>query len=183
VEGKKGNLKVERLGDLDAVVQGPASAPDATDTVVALEVDGDVAADRARLIGSDVPVDILRAFDAQLTGGLSFGAGKLRDAYVLGWIQPGQDVSWLVRVREPVTYEVAIAYDADPKSAGGTFLVKLGSKQLTGTVGPTPSEPIVLGKVSLDPGKMEIVIIPTKIVGNELMRLRGLTLTPVPVKS
>jgi alpha-L-fucosidase len=176
---KQAPLKIDRLGDLDVLVQGPAEAPDAADTVVALEVEGDVVTDRPRLIGSDVPVDVLRAFDGHLTGGLSFGSGKVRDAYVLGWDRPDEEVSWLVRLREPTTYEVAIAYDADPKAAGGTYVVKLGGKQLEGTVGPTPTAPIVLGKVTLEPGKFEIVVTPTKIVGGELVKLRGLTLTPV----
>jgi alpha-L-fucosidase len=176
-------LKVERAGDLDVVVQGPAQAPDQTDTVIALDVDGEVVTDRPRLIGNDVAVDILRAFDAHLANGLSFGAGKLRDSYVLGWDRPDEDVSWLVRLREPATYEVAIAYDSDPKSVGGTYVVRVGGQQLTGTVGPTPTEPVVLGKVTVEPGKFEIVVTPTKIVGGELMRLRGITLTPVAAKS
>jgi alpha-L-fucosidase len=180
-DAKHAPLKVDRLGDLDVLVQGPADAPDPVDTVVALEVEGEPAADRPRLIGSDVAVDVLRAFDAHLTGQLTFGSGKLRDAYVQGWDRPDEEVSWLVRVREPVTYEVAIAYDAEAKAAGGTYVVKVGGKQLEGTVGPTPTAPIVLGKVSVEPGKFEIVVTPTKIVGGELIKLRGLTLTPVKI--
>jgi alpha-L-fucosidase len=177
---KKTPLEVERAGELDLIVQGPATAPDAADTVIALELEGDPAVDRARLLGADVPVDTLRAFDGILGGGLSYGAGKSRDAYVLGWMKPDDAVSWLVRVREPVTYDVAISYDADARSVGNTFAVKVGQKTLTGTVAETPAAPVSLGKVTIDPGRVEVAVEPTKIAPNtELLRLRALTLTPV----
>jgi alpha-L-fucosidase len=179
-DAKKAPLEVERAGELDVIVQGPATAPDAADTVIALELEGDPSVDRARLLSTEVAVDTLRAFDGMLGGNLSYGTGKSRDAYVLGWTKPDDAVSWLTRVREPATFDVGISYDADAKSAGNTFTVKLGTKSLTGTVAPTPAAPVSLGKISLEPGKMEIAVEPGKIAaGTELLRLRALTLTPV----
>jgi alpha-L-fucosidase len=177
---KKTPLEVERAGDLDVIVQGPATAPDTADTVIALELEGEPATDRARLLSTEVPVDTLRAFDGILGGGLSYGAGKSKDAYVLGWTKPDDAVSWLVRVREPATFEVGISYDADAKWAGNTFNVKVGQKTLPGTTAETPASHI-LGKVTVEPGqKIEIAVEPTKIApGTELLRLRALTLTPV----
>ena len=66
-------------GRLDVAVQAPAKAPDAVDTVIALELEGEPAADAARLLSSDVPLDTLRAFDGKLEGELEFGQGKARE--------------------------------------------------------------------------------------------------------
>jgi alpha-L-fucosidase len=145
--------------------------------VVAVEVEGDPTADPARVLGTEAP-DTLRAFDAQLRGGLGYGSGKLRDAYVQRWNKLEGSVRWPVRLREPTTYDVAISYDADRRSAGGTYVVKLGDKSLPGTVGGSTSSPQSLGKVTLPAGAFEISVEPIQISGGELLRLRSLTLTP-----
>jgi alpha-L-fucosidase len=173
-------LNARRAGELDLIVQGPAKAPHPTDSVVVLELDGEVATDPVRLLSSEVPVDTLRAFDGKLQGGLEYGAGKARDAHVLNWTRTSDSVRWPVRLREAASYEVAIVYDVEtPGSAGGTFAVKLGDKTLTGTVAPAQG-PVALGRVTLPPGSFEIAVEATKIQGGELFRLRGLTLTAVP---
>ena len=80
--------------------------------VVALELEGEPAADPARLLSADVAADTLRAFDGELSEGLAFGTGKTRDAWVRGWTRLNQTVSWPVRLREAATFSVSIAYDA-----------------------------------------------------------------------
>jgi alpha-L-fucosidase len=171
-------LEVQRSGDKDVLIDVPDAAPDANDSVVAVEVEGDPTADPARVLGTEAP-DTLRAFDAQLRGGLGFGSGKLRDAYVQRWNKLEGSVRWPVRLREPATYEVAISYDADRRSAGGSYVVKLGDRSLPGTVGETTSRsPQPLGKVTLPAGAFEISVEPIQISGGELLRLRSLTLTP-----
>jgi hypothetical protein len=173
-------LPVERAGDRDLLVRLPASAPDPVDTVVALETEGELAVDAARLLSTDVPTDTLRAFDARLQGdGLSFGAGKLRDAYVQGWTKAGDSVRWPVRLRERAAFEVAITYDAPPGSEGGRFSVTLGPRSLPGTIHAGTSQSEALGRVVLEPGELEIAVVPVEIRGGELMRLRAVTLTPV----
>jgi alpha-L-fucosidase len=174
---KHANLEVEKAGDKDVIIQAPEKAPDPVDTVIALEVDGaEIATDPARVIGSDVAVDGLRAFDAQRGGGLMWGAGKDRDAYAMNWRRPDDSIRWRVRVREAATYDVSIIYDAEKTSAGGTYVVKFGDKALPGTVAEAPSGPQPLGRVTVEPGLAEITVDGTKIVGGELMRLRGLVL-------
>ena len=124
----KRKLEVKRLGPLDVAVQAPTKAPDAVDTVIALELAGEPAVDAARLLSSDVPLDTLRAFDGQLQGGLEFAQGKAQNAYVQAWKQPGDKVAWPVRLREPASFEVAISYDAPKSSAGGAFVVKVETR-------------------------------------------------------
>jgi alpha-L-fucosidase len=174
---KKKPLKTSRSGALDLLIEGPAAAPDATDAVVAVELDGDVSADKVRVLSTDVQDDTLRVFDGLISGGLSFGSGKTADAYAKGWTKNEQSIAWMLRAREKATYNVGIVYDADAKSAGSAFQVKLGSKVLQGTVAPTPRSIVSLGTVEVEPGKLELAVEAVKIVGPELMRLRGVVLT------
>jgi alpha-L-fucosidase len=174
-------LEIERAGAKDLLVHLPPAAPDAVDSVVALEIAGDeIAVDRARLLSTDVGADTLRVFDGERIGpGLAFGAGKTRDAWVHGWSHLEAAVSWPVRLAAPATYQVSIAYDADQASAGGRYRVRLGDQILEGTVRPTLGAPVGLGTVRLAPGSFEIRVEAVQIAGGELMRLRGLTLSPI----
>jgi hypothetical protein len=97
---------------------------------------------------------------------------------VQGWKRAGDRVVWSVRLREPASFDVAVSYNAPKASAGGTFVVKVADKSLAGQVAETPSAPVPLGRVSLPAGNFDIVVEGTAIKGEELMRLRALTLTP-----
>jgi alpha-L-fucosidase len=171
-------VPVERAGELDLAITVPARPPHPVDSVIALELEGDPVVDEARLLSTAVPADTLRAFDAQLVGDLAFGAGKVRDAWVHKWTRPDQQVRWPVRLTQPASFDVAISYDAPATSAGGGFEVRLGDKVLAGTVQPTPAGPVPLGRVSLPAGRFDIRVQATAIKGEELLRLRGLRLTP-----
>jgi alpha-L-fucosidase len=170
-------LKTSRAGAMDVVVQGPEASPDPTDAVIALELDGDLAADKVRVLSNDTVEDTMRVFDASISAGMKFGSGKVRDAYVESWTRNDQSVSWQLRARDKATYDVSIVYDADAKSAGGTFQVKLGAKVLPGTVAPTPGKAVSLGQVEVEPGRLELAVEPVKVAGPELMKLRGIILT------
>jgi hypothetical protein len=169
-------LKIQALGAMDVLVRGPARAPDPVDAVIALELDGEPRTDGARLLSADVPLDTLRAFDGRLAGPLTFDRGKAESAFVHDWTSTEGRVSWPLRVRERATYDVTLAYDAEPSSAGGAFQVSLGGKTLTGTVAPTPKQPVPVGRLTLDPGPHELVVAGTNIVGGELFRLRNVQL-------
>ena len=123
--------------------------------------------------------DVLRAFDGQLHGGLRFGPGKRTDAYVQNWSKAADFISWPVRLNGPATFEVEAVYDAEGPSAGGAFTVAVGPHELTGAVEQGRERVAVLGQVTLDGGAFEIRIIPRRIAGRELMRLRQITLRPV----
>ena len=147
--------------------------------MIALELEGAPAAAKERLLSADVQTDVLRAFDAKISGGLQYAQGKKENSYVENWRNTNDSLWWPARVREAGTFEVAIGYAADKKSEGGAFVVRVGQNVLNGTVAETPSAPVVLGKVTLQPGTLHIAVEGNKIVGPELFRLRGLTLTPV----
>ncbi len=173
------SLVVQKLGDKDIVLKGPEKAPDPVDTVIALELAGAPETDKFRLIGTDVPADGLRAFDGKLVGGLTFGAGKARDAYVQGWTQPNQSVRWPVRLRERGTYEISVLYDAEKESVNNQFVVVAGTKALESKVlTESTKTPQVVGVATLGPGETELAVEAAGSRTGELMRLRALILKP-----
>jgi hypothetical protein len=103
---------------------------------------------------------------------------QVRDAYITNWDNAEESVRWPVRLRQAASFEVTIAYDAEPASAGSTFAVKLGDKVLSGTVARTARRAVSLWPGELPAGSFEIAVEATKIQGGELFKLRGLTLTP-----
>jgi alpha-L-fucosidase len=172
-------LRVKRLNEDDVRVEVPSSVPDPADTVVVLEMEakGDVATDAARLL-SPTQVNTLRAFDGQRHGGLRFGAGKAENAYAENWTRPGDSMSWPVRAAGPVAFDVSAVYDAEPGSEGGTYRVQVGGQELSGTVQAGTNRTVRLGSVQLQPGRLDIRVLPREIRGGELLRLRSVVLTP-----
>ena len=176
-----GVCEPKRLNSLDVIIQVPKIAPDKADSVVAIECAGPIVADATRLLQPGFARDTLRVFDGELHGkSLRFGPGKTRDAYVENWAKPDDFISWPVRLDQAASYQVTLLYDADKASDGGTYSLKLGQQTLQGSVrlGTEVSAP--LGRVQLTPGNFEIRVVPARIQGSELMRLRSLVLTPVP---
>jgi alpha-L-fucosidase len=176
----KRSLNVERLNDLDVRVDVPSAAPDKTDSVIVLKCAGGISADDSRLLSLSQD-NVLRVFDGQLSGNhIKFGQGKKENAYVEQWTEKDASISWQVRVIEPVTLNVASVYDAEKVSAGGVFAVRVNSQKpqlLTGNVQAGKLQSQVMGTVRLEPGTHEVRVEPVKIIGDELMRLRCITLT------
>ena len=193
-------LEVSRVNPLDLVIRGlPVNPPDPADSVIAITCNGSPEADSSRLLSSDVVSDKLRAFDAKLEGHLSFGPGKVTDAWVANWKATEDVVVWSVRVNETTTFDAAIGYDAPNdtrrnrivegdagkellkanKGAGGTYTVTLGPQTFDGSVrtGLRVTEP--LGRVTLPPGLHDIRVSASEITGEELFRLRQLTLKAI----
>ena len=132
------------------------------------------------MLVTNVPADTLRAFDGQLRGKtLRFGPGKTKDAYVETWSRPDEFVAWPMRLNQPAAFDVAIAYDAEAGSAGGSYTVKVGREILSGTVTKGQHAAVPLGRVKLQPGAFEVQVVPATIRGPELMRLRSIRLTPL----
>ena len=176
----RADLKVDRLNPLDLHVRVPASAPDKADSVVVVEGDGDLVADPARLLSTSVGTNTLRVFDGERRGKtLHFGAGKTRDAYVDNWSKENEFMAWAVRLDQPEAFEVGVIYDAPPESAGGRYTVRLGPEQLRGMVASGERIYVPLGRVRLKPGAFEVQVVPDRIEGEELMRLRSVLLRPV----
>ena len=172
-------LKVTRLNDCDVEIDVPQTAPDETDSVVALQFDGEPRVNPARLLSAKQE-NVLRVFDGQLHGDtIKFGQGKKDNAYAEQWTEPADSITWTVRVAAPTKFDVSATYDAPDGLAGGTFNVVAGPNLLAGTVRAGVEQSERLGTVILEPGEHEIRVKPAHITATELMRLRHLTLTAV----
>jgi hypothetical protein len=177
-DSKRASLAVQRLNPLDQRIQAPRIAPDKVDSVVVLKCDGDPAADQVRLLLTSVRTNTLRVFDGELHGkSLRFGPGKARDAYIENWSKENEFIGWSVRLNEPAEFEVALEYDAPAGSAGASFKVKLGQQTLAGVVRSEGNS--TFGRIRLEAGQFEIQVVPEKIQGAELMRLRSLRLSAI----
>jgi hypothetical protein len=178
-DAAKTPLNVERLNDWDMRLDVPLVAPDKTDSVVVLQCAGEISTDDSRLL-SLLHDNVLRVFDGRLAGNhIKFGQGKKENAYVEQWIEKDDSVFWRVRVNEPVTLTVTTIYDAEAASAGSLYAVRFSSQTsqpLTGSVRAGNQQSQVVGTVRLEPGSHEVRVEPVKIVGNELMRLRSISL-------
>jgi alpha-L-fucosidase len=180
---QKKSLQASRLNDSDLVIRVPRRVPDSADTIVVVEVNGQIRTNPTRLLSVKQP-NVLRTFDAELQGsGLRYGDGKSFRAYVFEWRQLDQWVRWQVRLNTPAEYEVALKYTTGSKENVGIYEVAVGDKKLRATVQPTPNEneskTVSLGPVRLGPGAHEIAVRPVEIKGGELMRLFHVSLTPV----
>jgi alpha-L-fucosidase len=178
-DANRASLPAERFNPLDVRLTVPTAAPDKVDSVVVVECVGEVAADSRRLLQPAVPSDALGVFDGERHGRtLRFGAGKARDAYVDNWSKPNEFIAWPVRLNQPASYEVLAVYDAGADSAGGTYAVKLGQTSLPGTVRQGENLRASVGRAELPAGAFDIAVVPDRIKGGQLMRLRGLVLKP-----
>ncbi len=190
-------LPIKRSGQ-DLVIEIPKDAPDTSDSVVVLECAGEPMADPVRLLSNHVPVDMLRAYDGVLKGKLRFGPGKKTDDVVMDWTQTDRSVSWPVRLNEKGMFDLTINYDAPAgnkakvaegdagkeqqraqKGAAGTYIVSVGGKEFAKPVRQGSAVKERLGSVTLEPGEHEISVSAKEITGEELFRLRNITLTPV----
>jgi hypothetical protein len=191
-------LKMAQTG-LDVTIDVPATAPHPADSVVVLQCAGEPEGDAARLLLPSVQQNELRGFDARLEGGLQYGAGKTADAWLRNWKKNSDAAVWPLRLNEKATFEATLIYDAPTdtarnrvvegdagkemvkagKGCGGTYTVKIGGQTFTKTVqaGLRVREP--LGRVTLEPGSLEVRASAQQITGEELMRLRSLVLKPV----
>ena len=193
-----GALKYSREGQ-DLVIEVPAVAPDVADAVIALECAGEPKADSACLLATNIATNTLRSFDATLKGSLRFGSGEKSNDTVQNWISTTAAVVWPVRVNGATTFDLAINYDAPRVSkmrrivegdagkevapahqgAGGVYVVQIGGTAFSGSVRQGNQVVEALGRVALSPGNYEIRVGAKQITGEELMRLRHLTLKPV----
>jgi alpha-L-fucosidase len=178
-------LPVEFLKTSGIVVSVPEAAPDASNTVIVLDMKGNVEADPLRSVAGNIPTRFL-AFDAELKGkGFGFGDGKSTAYFVEGWKTPDQSVSWAFRCAEPAMFKVVLKYVASPETEGKSR-IRVGNNVFDETITATQTGNAViikeLGTVTLDKGISEINISALDIKKAELMKLLEIQLVPVEKK-
>lgn len=176
-----GELALLRLNPDDLEITLPADAPDAIDSVIALDFPAQISADKAlRLAG----LTRLHVMDGRLDGtGIRYGDGKAGRDVVEDWSGVKATVTWTVRVPQGGRFRVEAQYNTPAKTAQGEFVLEVANQSLAGKVVPTENintfRTAALGEVVLAAGAHTIVVRPTRIGDDGLMRLRQLELTPV----
>ncbi|MES2330554.1 MAG: alpha-L-fucosidase [Bacteroidota bacterium] len=178
-------LPIEFLNAADITITVPLTARDTSNTVIVLDMKGDIETDSTRFVASNVPTRLL-AFDAELNGkGFGFGDGKSTGYFVEGWQTKDQSVSWFFRCVEPTMFKVVLKYMASPETEG-VSRIKVGDKVFTETVTPTQTGNSLitkeLGMVKLDVAITEINISAIDIKKTELMKLLEIQLIPIEKK-
>ena len=198
---RKTKLTVKRKG-IDVEIELPQKAPDESDSVILVDCKAVPQGDPIFLLQSNMP-NRLSVFFADLLGtqkkdGWRLGRGTANSANVTGWSQKECAVKWLTRLNQKTDFDVIVRYDApgaDGKAKvetmggtvmaksedtfGGTFTIQIGKQKLKGeVVQQGEGVELNLGKVTLEPGPVDIQVTTDTITGKELMRLQSVRLIP-----
>jgi alpha-L-fucosidase len=181
-DASKKALPVKRINPIDVRITLPASAPDAVDAVIVLEINGNIETDPTRLISADNTNQLL-AFDAELGKGFGFGDGKTNRYYLEGW-KKDQLVKWNFRLLQSAKYKVVLKYVSDSTNAG-TYELKISDLVKKGEVISTAKDEVKtvdIGEVSLQPGNHTLQISPVEVTKSALMKILEVQLIPLTEK-
>ncbi|SDE20111.1 Alpha-L-fucosidase [Paenibacillus sp. UNCCL117] len=179
-------LETRRLNGCDWLIRVPGRSRHASpnlsvNRVVAVEVDGEPAVHAGRLLSGAQPT-VLKAFDAEVSQGIGYGDGKRGNDYIRDWTSVNQFVKWRVRLHQDVTFKLALAYSAPPGAAcQGSYAIAAGGRRIEGHIAPsaTADRLVAEHEVSLSAGEHDLMLLPLRIDGDELMRLYSVTLVPL----
>lgn len=157
----------------------PATLPNADDTVIVAEVQGDV--QPIALVFRQAADGSLRllAQDAELAGGVQVEG----DPPNLGfWTSTEGRASWPLTIDRPGRFTVALEYALDPASPGSEYVLTLGDQTLTGKLAVTKGwqnyTTVNAGTLTVPKGPAVLTIKPAKRPVIGLMNLRSVTLRP-----
>ena len=96
------------------------------------------------------------------------------------WIGLKDSLTWTFATDSPQKYQLSFTYSSD--SAGGQIQATLDKDTFLGTLenteGPNSWRNLDLGEVELPAGTHTLTLKGTKLIGEELLRLERVTLTP-----
>ena len=167
--------------------------PDMTNRVVQVKVKGKLQTHDGILL-SNAGKNRLHVFDATLANGLCYGEGKVNKDYICYWNKLSQAVSWKIRVPHSMKYRMTLKYLASHTigvkkednlermhAAGGSYQILVSDTVIHAKVRLT-EEPIPQEEsfeVTLLGGEYDIIIMPEKITGLELMKLYQVCIEPI----
>jgi alpha-L-fucosidase len=186
-EPNAGPLTVRRVGDRDVEIDVPKSPTDPWDSVIAVDLAGTIEPDSAIYLPTSGPAIRLHVFDGRQVGeGIRYGDGKRGRDVAQGWNRTDSGIDWDVRLSEAGRFRVALEYATSTPQDSGTFEITVGANRLSGRVIPTAGDTVFasrdVGEIALPPGAITLSIRPSGPLegGAELLRLRRITLTPLP---
>jgi alpha-L-fucosidase len=174
-------LKFMRDNSNDLIVQLPAAAPFAEDSVVKMEFVNNVVTDPVRVLATN-STNRLLTFDAERSRGMGTGDGKRDRYYVTGMDNPRRRLVWNVRLNETTSFEVAVRYAGGEPQGEGDYVVQAADQrlrvQMTPPNGRAPVRCDALGTLTLGAGEHEIVLFSPDARGGELFRPLEIDLQP-----
>ena len=184
---KRQALQTQSLDSLDLEIALPARAPDAIDSVIVLETDGDPSTDPTQVVFAQPGCkNVFGAASAVIHGkGARYQGRSLteRQYDLIGsWSDAATFLGWSFRAVHPGSYQVVVTYSAE--SGANEILVAVGPHTLHARVEATGAgrfETFMLGTVELQPGAYELAIKADKLVpGTRLLNFHAISLLPVP---
>ncbi len=179
------SLKVANGAD-SMEISVPASTPDASTSVVVLELSGPPKVTEPTIRQAANGTLKLKAADAEL-----FGKKMKLETKVAGaepnigyWWNPKEYVQWPVSITKPGTFDVLVEYACAPESNGSIYQLIIGDEKLEVVTAATKDwadfVTATVGRISVRKSGPETVVIRSvKQVGVAMLNLRTLTLTPV----
>jgi len=173
---KKSSLQSSRVNPNDVMLHIPHDAPDPTDTVIVLQLAGDIKAIKGRLLAPDVAVNQLLAFDAEAHGKFTYGDGKAGRYYAMGFTSADDYLAWPIRTDQPTTFDVSVRYAS---ATGGTIQLKAGDQTLSGKLksGGKEMQTVKLGKLTVPTTLTELQVQPAQPDGE--LQVFDVQLTPI----
>lgn len=187
-------VPVRRLNYYDHALQLPDSGFDTADTVVKVEFDGEIVAKQEFFLPPHQSFR-LRSFDAAVSAGLRYGDGKRTRDYVWNWKNPAQFVTWNLRLPHAMLVQIDVSYlayhspdvcdtsnMAVTHDAGGAYLLYAGDEIFHAPVrrsADTTTPTVDSFTVSLPAGETTLQVRAETLTGRELMKLYGVTVTPL----
>ncbi len=165
----------------EVVVSVSAKAPDAIDTVVVLEIDGEPSVAQGSVKQADDRSITLQARDAGTHGSnikYESGAGKDNIGF---WTNPADYVSWVCRIDTPEKFNVQITY-ACTGPGGSGYVVEVGGHEIKAKTEATGAwtsfETKDLGTVTLTADRHTLTVKAKSLHGEGVMNLKSIVLRP-----
>lgn len=168
--------------DAGQVISVPEVAPDANDTVIAADVEGELQVLSQELTQQPDGTIELRAADGEIVGESAKleGSGEQNVGY---WTNVNDLVQWQVRVNTPGRYTVEVLQASENSSAGSLYVVAVGDQVVAGVTQATGGwgnyKAVPLGTVTISkPGLVDVMLRALRKPGLAVMNLRSVTLKP-----
>jgi alpha-L-fucosidase len=173
-------LSVTR-GDEMVLVSLPEAAPDAIDSVLVLEIEGEPDVTAIPIRQAEDGTTTLPAVEAALDART---ARYEPDKDCIGfWTEPRDWLHWEFEVSRPGAFTITVTQACTDGNAGSEYEVAVGDQRLTGVVKATGSwttfVDVDLGRVELGQvGRYTLGVKPTAMAKAAVMNLRAVTLRP-----
>jgi alpha-L-fucosidase len=162
----------------------PATAPDPIASVIALDVEGELAPIAIPPVSQAADGSLTLPASEATIHGSSIKVEGNKEPNIGYWTNPNDSVTWRSIITRPGEFEVTFNLACAPGSDGGEFTFSLGNAKLSGkstaTGGWEDYKQVNIGRIRLDqPGTVAIGITATSKPGMGVMNLRSITLKPI----